>query len=276
MLTQMFDVVDGVWSLKKRPPWIGDEHVSDDRRTWHPRPDLPLSACCFATRGARARSSDAASRWGTPDLGAPSRAAPKSGVGAAPAEGDRSIGNRILLIAGDGLRNTSQRPARLLGRVRPSSTCRACHRSISGRSQRLGRPRPRSRTGRGVSRRRGGHVEKSCRHSRQGRWKPCVQRSASETPRSARSSHTPGLRPGEPSGCIGETSGSGQSLFSGRCRWARRRTPRRARIGRCACSPLSPRIYARGAGPLAAEPASCCAGSSRDLWIPTKPVSVKQ
>jgi hypothetical protein len=44
-----------------------------------------------------------------------------------------------------------QRAARRFGRVRPSSTCRACHRSISGRSQRLGRPRPRSRTGRGMS-----------------------------------------------------------------------------------------------------------------------------
>ena len=44
-----------------------------------------------------------------------------------------------------------QRLARRFGRVLPSFTCRACHRSISDRSQRLGRPRPRSRTGRGIS-----------------------------------------------------------------------------------------------------------------------------
>ena len=37
------------------------------------------------------------------------------------------------------------------GRVFPSAAWRACQRSISGRSQRLGRPRPRSRTGRGMS-----------------------------------------------------------------------------------------------------------------------------
>ena len=44
-----------------------------------------------------------------------------------------------------------QRLGCFLGRVRPSFTCRVCHRSISGRNQRLGRPRPRSRTGRGMS-----------------------------------------------------------------------------------------------------------------------------
>lgn len=36
-------------------------------------------------------------------------------------------------------------------RVRPAATWRACHRSTCGRSQRLGRPGPRSSTGRGIS-----------------------------------------------------------------------------------------------------------------------------
>jgi len=45
----------------------------------------------------------------------------------------------------------SQRAERRLGRVLPSATWRACHRSIWGRSQRHGRPGPRSRTGRGMS-----------------------------------------------------------------------------------------------------------------------------
>ena len=44
-----------------------------------------------------------------------------------------------------------QRAELRLGRVFPSAAWRACHRSISGRSHRLGRPRPRSRTGRGIS-----------------------------------------------------------------------------------------------------------------------------
>ena len=44
-----------------------------------------------------------------------------------------------------------QRAERSFLRVFPSASWRACQRSISGRSQRLGRPRPRSRTGRGMS-----------------------------------------------------------------------------------------------------------------------------
>jgi hypothetical protein len=44
-----------------------------------------------------------------------------------------------------------QRTEPRLGRVFPRAAWRTCQRSISGRSQRLGRPRPRSRTGRGMS-----------------------------------------------------------------------------------------------------------------------------
>jgi hypothetical protein len=48
-------------------------------------------------------------------------------------------------------RQDSQPADRRRGRVLPSATCRECHRSICGRSQRQGRPEPRSSTGRGMS-----------------------------------------------------------------------------------------------------------------------------
>lgn len=44
-----------------------------------------------------------------------------------------------------------QRATRRRGRVRPASTSSPAHRSISLRNQSFGRPRPRSRTGRGMS-----------------------------------------------------------------------------------------------------------------------------
>ncbi len=74
------------------------------------------------------------------------------GSGCSTGQGDHTIRNRTP--NGTHVRprpEDHQRLARRLGRVRPSSICRTCHRSISGRSQRLGRPRPRLRTGRGMS-----------------------------------------------------------------------------------------------------------------------------
>ncbi len=53
------------------------------------------------------RGSNAASRWGTPNLRAPIRAAHKSGVDDLRVEGDRSIRKRIRLTSRDGQRETS-------------------------------------------------------------------------------------------------------------------------------------------------------------------------
>jgi hypothetical protein len=103
-------------------------------------------------RAGSIRCSNAACRGLTPDPATPVRAVAGSGVDASPVRGE-SLDQKTQSCCARpyGQRDTRQRTARLLGRVRPSSTCLACHRSISGRSHRLGRPRPRSRTGRGMS-----------------------------------------------------------------------------------------------------------------------------
>jgi hypothetical protein len=97
------------------------------------------------------RASNAASRWGTPGSASPSRPSPNrewmpSGPGGI-ARKTRSFRKRPPAPAAQ----RRQPEERRLERVRPSPTCRACHRSTCGRSQSLTRPWPRSTTGCGMS-----------------------------------------------------------------------------------------------------------------------------
>jgi hypothetical protein len=89
----------------------------------------------------------------SPPEGGPSGPVSRRGVDDLRFGGNRTIIKNILGNGNPPASDTRarQRAEPRLGRVFPSAIWRACQRSISGRSQRLGRPRPRFSTGRGIS-----------------------------------------------------------------------------------------------------------------------------
>ena len=101
----------------------------------------------------RSRASNAAPLGYSPAEDGPSRPVSRRRVDDLRVRGTRTNITNFLENANPRAAQTfaRQRAEPRRGRVFPSAAWRACHRSISGRSQRLGRPRPRSRTGRGIS-----------------------------------------------------------------------------------------------------------------------------